>query len=93
MNILDIGCGSAWVAKSYSELYNEYVGIDFNKELIKQLEKDFLQNSRCSFFMHDIQIKNHHLFKSRKYNLILANFILLELLDLKYFLKILLFFN
>ncbi|MCB0535997.1 MAG: class I SAM-dependent methyltransferase [Bacteroidetes bacterium] len=85
LSILDIGCGSAWAAKYFSNFYAEYVGIDFNEELIKQLKKDFADDSKCFFYLHDIESKEPLSFKRHNYNLILANFILLELSDLKTF--------
>ncbi|MCZ2392974.1 MAG: class I SAM-dependent methyltransferase [Chitinophagales bacterium] len=87
LTILDIGCGSAWVAKYFSKLYDKYTGIDFNEELIEQLKKDFADNSQCSFYTHDIESTESHLFQKDTYNLVLASFILLELSDLKTFFK------
>jgi len=85
LSILDIGCGSAWAAKYFSDLYAEYIGIDFNEELIEQLKKDFAGDPKCSFYLHDIEYKEPLSFKSNNFNLILANFILLELADLERF--------
>lgn len=85
LSILDIGCGSAWAAKYFSDLYIKYTGIDFNEELIEQLKKDFAKDSKCSFYLHDIESKEPLSFQKDNYNLILANFILLELSDLKTF--------
>ena len=85
LRILDIGCGSAWAAKYFSDLYAEYIGIDFNEELIEQLKEDFHNNPKCSFYLHNIESKQPLSFHNGKYNLILANFILLELSDLKTF--------
>lgn len=85
LSILDIGCGSAWAAKYFSNLYIDYTGVDFNDELIEQLKNDFADDLKCTFHLHDIESKEPHTFQKDNYNLILANFILLELSDLKTF--------
>lgn len=85
LKILDLGCGSAWAAKSYENLYDEYVGIDFNEELIELLTNDFSNKPRCDFYFYDIESVKAFPFQRKKFNLLLANFILLELSDLESF--------
>ncbi|MCY1503321.1 malonyl-acyl carrier protein O-methyltransferase BioC [compost metagenome] len=85
LKVLDIGCGSAWVAKYFSGLFFKYVGIDFNKALIIELKKRFLNHSKCSFYLHDIESKKPLPLQNERYDLIFANFILLELSDLHTF--------
>lgn len=85
IQILDIGCGSGWFAKYFDSFYTEYTGIDFNNELIEQLTKDYSNNYKCSFFLHDIESGKPFPFKKKKFNLVIASFILLELSNLESF--------
>ena len=82
IHILDLGCGSAWCAKHFINYYTEYVGVDFNEELIEQLSKDFSKNSKSKFYTYDLESKEVFPIKDKKFNVALANFILLELADI-----------
>lgn len=85
LKILDLGCGSAWGAKYYEVIYDQYIGVDFNEVLIEQLRRDFGQKEKCSFWNYDIESNDELPFPDKEFDLILGNFILLELSDLAIF--------
>jgi len=85
LSILDIGCGGGWCAKYYRELYDRYVGVDFNDDLVSQLGADLSSETKCSFWTHDLESDDQLPFPGGDFDVILANFILLELSDLKTF--------
>lgn len=87
LSVLDLGCGSSWCAKYFHNIYDEYVGVDFNTSLIGQLKKDFDSFPKCSFLNYDLESNGKIPLLSENFEVILANFILIELADLKSFFK------
>jgi SAM-dependent methyltransferase len=84
-SILDIGCGSGWCAKSFRGFYKQYLGVDFNEELISRLRAEYAKQERCRFLVHDIESEEILPIPVAGYDLIVGSFILLELPDLKRF--------
>lgn len=85
LNILDLGCGSAWCGKYFEKAYHEYFGIDFNENLIQKLKLDFWEKSNCKFDCYDIESDEEIGLQKGTFNFILGSFIVLELSDLKKF--------
>lgn len=85
LKVLDLGCGSAWIAKYFASYFAEYIGVDFNELLVKKLSSDFMHRKNCRFLYYDIESDENIPFADKKYDLILGNFILLELSELRRF--------
>lgn len=54
-NVLDIGCGVGRWAESIIPTCNEYIGVDFSKEMIKVASKYFQKYTNAKFINSDFQ--------------------------------------
>lgn len=83
VNLLDLGCGSAWAARFYHKVVDSYVGVDFNTSLINTLTDEFQSAPRIKFVEHDLESRESLPVSKKEFKTVLASFVALELADLK----------
>jgi len=85
LNILDLGCGSAWLYTYLEGRIDKYFGLDFNEELCKSLEQKFECNKSVEIIHADFGTTDFSFLGHDKIDVVFSMFFHIEFPDIELF--------